>query len=93
VKCAHDDYCSMHMLKQLWRDVVRSLTTPGAKQRDAYGRLAHTLTAACAIGSFTLAWTGPAGTVHNVWRVVGLSTLGLLLFFAGSLVIGSGDGK
>jgi hypothetical protein len=83
----------VHELKQLWRDVVLSVAAPSEKQREAYGRLAHTLTAACAIGSFTLAWTSADGTIYNVWRVVGLASLGLLLFFVGSLLIGYGDGK
>jgi len=75
------------------RDVMQSLAAPSKKQREAYGRLAHTLAAASAIGSFTLAWTGAGTTPHNVWRVVGLASLGLLLFFAGSLLIGNGDEK
>ena len=79
----------MRRLKLLWRSLVASLTTPTGKQREAYARLAHTLTAAAVIGAFTLAWSGTA--LYDVWRVVGLALLGLILFISGSLLIRNGD--
>jgi hypothetical protein len=64
-----------------------SLVRPTVRQREAYGRFTHTLSAASIVGAFTIAWTGSGWTFQKLGKVGGLAWVGLVLFLAGSIAL------
>jgi hypothetical protein len=62
-----------------------ALTDPTVKQKEAYGRFAHTLAAAAVIGEVTLIFAEGAPWA-SVWRIVGLALSGVTCFVGGALL-------
>lgn len=60
--------------------------TPTLKQKEAYGRLSHTLSAASLIGSVTVMFTETEATAYVVSKVAALVFWGVLLFWVGAIL-------
>lgn len=84
----------MRRLGERWRNQIANwltalgvmLVTPNTRQKEAYARYCHTLSAAAAIGSLTLAFTESSmGSV--ALRSLTLLVTGVLLFIFGVLVL------
>jgi hypothetical protein len=70
---------------QLLADLGGALLSPSAKQKEAYGRFFHTLSAASIIGAITVAFSETHASWYVVSRVAALSSWGVVLFCAGAL--------
>ncbi|ADV02156.1 hypothetical protein C6571_18890 (plasmid) [Simplicispira suum] len=78
------------MLRQRMRgalgDFKDALARPTLKQKEAYGRLAHTLCVACCVGAITVLF----GAAFSFWTtllyVCSLMIWGLVLFVAGAIL-------
>ena len=75
--------------RKLGRGIWLPLRKPTLKQKEAYCRWLHTLSAACVVGAVTIAFaTNP---VDNYWaKLQALIGWGVVLFFAGAF-IGKGE--
>jgi hypothetical protein len=73
-------------LQKLLLDTKSAFKTPTLKQKEAYGRLAHTMSAASLIGSVTVMFTEPSLTVSVGSRIGALVFWGVLLFWVGALL-------
>ena len=58
---------------------------PTLKQKEAYGRFAHTLAAAAVIGQATILFADNAA-LASAWRITGLAVGGVICFVAGALL-------
>jgi hypothetical protein len=65
--------------------VIAAFSSPTLKQKEAYGRFAHTLAAANLIGAATLYFADIHTTVILLYRVAMMLTVGVLLFCLGAL--------
>lgn len=78
------------MARQRTRDALSSfkqaLATPTIKQKEAYGRLAHTLCAACCVGAVSVTFGSAFSAWVATWYLFFLVTWGLVLFVAGAIL-------
>ena len=70
---------------ELMAELRAAFITPTVKQREAYGRFAHTLAAACAIGAVTIMFTED-GSWSTAARITGLIVAGVTCFLTGALL-------
>lgn len=75
----------LKLLRHLQQEVKNALRTPSLKQKEAYGRLAHTLCAACVIGCVSVAYSDHDATVVLISRMIALAFWALVLFVIGAL--------
>jgi hypothetical protein len=69
----------------LLADAIRdAFEHPTLKQKEAYGRFAHTLAAAAVIGAASVLFSETRWTVGDALRVVGLLLSGLVCFALGA---------
>ena len=61
-----------------------ALQRPTLKQKEAYGRFAHTLAAAAIIGAASLLFSEARWTLADTFRVGGLLSSGLVCFALGA---------
>lgn len=65
-----------------------TLKQPTGKQKEAYGRLMHTLCAASWIGAITIMFSEPSK--NSIWyhysQAVALMVVGAVLFLAGAIL-------
>lgn len=73
---------SLHKLLQESKLAFRS---PTAKQKEAYGRLAHTLCAASLVGSVSVMFTETTASLYAFFKVAALLFWAVLLFWIGAL--------
>jgi hypothetical protein len=62
-----------------------AFATPTVKQKEAYGRFAHTLAAAAVIGAVTIIFS-EGGAWPSAGRVIGLMSTGVICFLTGTLL-------
>lgn len=72
--------------KQLLLEIKSALRTPTVKQKEAYGRLSHSLSAATWIGSVTVMFTETEVTVYGMTKILALIFWGMLLFCVGAIL-------
>ena len=73
------------MKLDLLADAIRdAFERPRLKQKEAYGRFAHTLAAAAVIGAASVLFSETRWTVGDSLRVVGLLLSGLVCFALGA---------
>ena len=68
---------------ELFAALRAAFTAPNVKQKEAYGRFAHTLSAASLIGAVTLMFSETSGFAG---RTAGLTVVGLICFLTGALL-------
>ena len=66
------------------QNIRSALMTPTSKQKEAYGRFFHTLSAACFIGSVTTGYVNSV-SANTVEIVAALIVLGLVIFLNGAI--------
>ena len=66
--------------------IHHAFVAPTVKQKEAYGRFAHTLAAAAMIGDVTIIFGDWIVVPTSVWRVVGLTLTGVICFLAGAML-------
>lgn len=76
----------MRWLKKLLQETTNAFQTPTAKQKEAYGRFAHTLSAANCVGAVSVMFTESHVTLYAVARVGALAIWGVLLFWIGAIL-------
>jgi len=59
---------------------------PTIRQKEAYGRFAHTLAAAAVIGAVTFLFSELPMSVANIVRIAGLTVSGLVFFAFGAIL-------
>jgi len=78
-----------------WKRMRESLSTlqdallaPTLKQKEAYGRWMHTMSAAAIVGAVTIMFASkPAGAFwYDFMKVIALLTIGSALFCAGAIL-------
>lgn len=72
-------------------EVMSSLTQPTAKQKEAYGRLLHTLCAASISGAAVIVGTATPFFFWGAVKAASLVAAGILLFLFGAFM-SKGDG-
>lgn len=72
-------------LQRLLENTKSALRTPTLKQKEAYGRMFHTLSCACIIGGVTLVSTDAVTWVDGVAKPLTLFVWGVLLCIAGAI--------
>lgn len=73
-------------MAKLFDEIKDAIINPTIKQKEAYGRLFHTLSAAGFIGAVTVIFTENQASAYNVARVAALSLTGVLFFVMGALL-------
>ena len=73
-------------LQKLLQETKSAIKTPTLKQKEAYGHLAHTMSAASLIGSVTVMFTEPSLTTDVGARIGALVIWDVLLFWVGALL-------
>lgn len=73
-------------LNLLLEETKKAFRTPTLKQKEAYGRLSHTLSAASLIGAVTVMFTETQATAYVVSKVAALVFWGVLLFWVGAIL-------
>ena len=63
-------------IRKLELEIRRAFVAPTVKQKEAYGRFAHTLAAAAIIGDVTIIFGDWIVVPMSAWRVVGLTFYG-----------------
>jgi len=74
-------------LQQYFRALGRVLASPTAKQKEAYARYCHTLSAALLLGGGAIPLTVDHVTASVILRVVGACVLALSLFVFGAILL------
>lgn len=72
--------------KKLLQDIGSAFRTPTLKQKEAYGRLSHTLCAASLVGAVSIMFTGVSMSWYALFRVGALTFWGVLLFLVGAIL-------
>ena len=70
---------------ELLAELRAAFVAPTVKQREAYGRFAHTLAAASVIGAVTIVST-EGGTWSSMGRVTVLIVAGVTCFLTGAML-------
>lgn len=73
-------------LNQLLLETKSAFRNPTLKQKEAYGRLAHTLSAASLVGAVTVMFTETVATPYVVAKIGALVFWGVLLFWTGAIL-------
>lgn len=73
-------------LIKLWTEAKSAFRTPTLKQKEAYGRLSHTLCAASLIGAVSVTFTETHASVPVLVKIAALIFWGVLLFCVGALL-------
>lgn len=73
-------------LKKLLSDAKSAVRTPTLKQKEAYGRFLHTLSAASLIGAVTVTFTEPYPTASVCAKVAALVFWSCLLLWVGGIL-------
>lgn len=73
-------------LRNLLTETKSAFQTPTAKQKEAYGRLCHTICAASWIGAVTVIFTETQATPFVLAKIGALIFWGVLLFWTGALL-------
>ena len=71
---------------RLFQETKSVLRSPTPKQKEAYGRLSHTLCAAALISSVSVAFTESHATLYVVSKVSALVFWGVVLFWIGAVL-------
>ena len=71
---------------ELMVELRAAFVGPTVKQREAYGRFAHTLAAACLIGAVTIIFAEDGTSSSTTARVTGLIIAGVTCFLTGALL-------
>jgi|APCry1669192522_1035417.scaffolds.fasta_scaffold41152_2 hypothetical protein len=72
--------------EKLCVETINAFRTPTLKQKEAYGRLSHTFSAASLIGSVTLIFAETPLNALLVFKLSALMFWGVLLFWVGALL-------
>lgn len=59
---------------------------PDVKQKEAYGRLSHTLSAASLVGAVSVMFTETEATLYVSGKIAALVFWGVLLFWVGAIL-------
>lgn len=73
-------------LEKLLQETKSAFRTPTLKQKEAYGRLSHTLSVASLIGGVTVMFTETQATPYVVLKVAALVFWGVVLFWVGAIL-------
>lgn len=71
---------------KLLDETKSAFSTPTPKQKEAYGRLSHTLCAASLAGAVTVMFTETHASPYVVSRIGALVFWGVLLFWVGAIL-------
>lgn len=74
----------MNKLAELMQAARDAFAMPTLKQKEAYGRYCHTLSAACVVGGVTVIFTETQVGPHTMLRILALAFNAVLLFVAGA---------
>lgn len=70
----------------LFDTLKQPIYEPTLKQKEAYARFFHTLSAASIIGMVSIIFTESSPTFQVVVRIIGLLLSAVLCFFAGAIL-------
>jgi hypothetical protein len=70
----------------LLSEIRQAFASPTVKQKETYGRFAHTLAAAAIIGDVTLVFGDWIPVPTSAWRVTGLTFTGVVCFLTGAML-------
>lgn len=73
-------------LQRLLEETKSAFRTPTLKQKEAYGRLSHTLSAASLIAAVSVMFAETEASLYVVSKVVSLVFWGVLLFWVGAVL-------
>lgn len=72
--------------RELRAEIIAAFRSPTLKQKETYGRFAHTLAAANLIGAATLYFADIQTTLILLYRIAMMLTAGMILFCVGALL-------
>lgn len=72
--------------ERLLQDIKSAFRTPTLKQKEAYGRLSHTLCAASLIGSVSVMFTETNLSWYVFFKIAALIFWAVLLFWVGAVL-------
>ena len=64
----------------------RSLISPSVKQKEAYARYCHTMSAAALIGAMTVFFSDSPLTISAGFRAAAMLVVGVILFLTGMVL-------
>ena len=70
----------------LLSEIRQAFGSPTVKQKETYGRFAHTLAAAAIIGDVTLVFGDWITVPTSALRVIGLTFTGVVCFLTGAML-------
>ena len=73
-------------IKTLLVETRSAFRTPTLKQKEAYGRLSHTFSAASWIGAVTVLFTETNATLFVLSKIAALIIWGVVLFWLGAIL-------
>ena len=73
-------------IKQLLKSIQMAFVAPSLKQKEAYSRFFHTLSAACFIGSVTVFFGESSVNTYTIARVMALIFWGVITFIIATLL-------
>jgi hypothetical protein len=73
-------------MQRLWKALKQATLEPTLKQKEAYARFLHTLSAASIIAAVSIIFTETAATSQVVSRVVGLLVCSVIYFIIGAIL-------
>jgi dihydroorotase-like cyclic amidohydrolase len=73
-------------IENLLVSIQSAFRTPTLKQKEAYGRFSHTISAACCIGAVTLAFSDLPDNSYAASKVAALVFWAVVLFLIGSIL-------
>jgi hypothetical protein len=80
----------MQRLRKLIHAVDSAVKSPTAKQKEAYGRYFHTLSAASVVAAVSVMFTETQPTPYVIARITTLALWGMLLLLVGA-ILSKGD--
>ena len=81
---------SLQKQHELLVAAAQAVRKPSGKQKEAYGRLLHTLCAAALIGATSLTFSSMGACWYDLGKVLALLLLAVLFFFFGA-ILSKGD--
>lgn len=73
-------------IESLLTSIQSAFRTPTLKQKEAYGRYSHTISAACCIGAVTIGFSESSATANTTEKVAALVFWAVVLFLVGSIL-------
>ena len=73
-------------IESLLTSIQSAFRTPTLKQKEAYGRYSHTISAACCIGAVTIGFSESSATANTTEKVTALVFWAVVLFLVGSIL-------